>query len=304
MYAGGFTELDIEDHVTAVHNNTIQSMETLYRQSQVLADEKPECAVMNAENHNYGRIVCDASEVGTTLNLQLVEAVESLWKDKGIKNTFHNRSRFQLPASSADYFFEHCREYIVEGWKPNKQDMLHCRVRTTGIMECMLRYEGFTIKVVDVGGQRSERKKWINCFENVQAVLFVVAISEYDQTLFEDDSINRMTEALNIFADICNNRFFQNSSMILFLNKRDLFQEKIPKIPLTVCFKDYLGLPGDTEAAWKYIRDRFLELSEDPKKEIYVHLTCATDDSSVKAVFDASRDIVIRKALESSGLVV
>jgi len=303
MYGGGFTELDIEDHVTAVHNNTIQSMETLFRQSRVLAEEKPECA-MQPDMEALGKTICDASDVGATLNEDLVKAIETLWKDKGIKNTFMNRSRFQLPASSADYFFEHCREYIVEGWKPNKQDMLHCRVRTTGIMECMLRYEGFTMKVVDVGGQRSERKKWINCFENVQAVLFVVAISEYDQNLFEDDTINRMTEALNIFADICNNRFFQNSSMILFLNKRDLFQEKIPKIPLTVCFKDYLGLPGDVDAAWRYIRDRFLELSEDPKKEIYVHLTTATDDGNVKKVFDASRDIVIRRALEMSGLVV
>jgi hypothetical protein len=43
----------------------------------------------------------------------------------------------------------------------------------------------------DVGGQRSERKKWIHCFENVTAVLFVVAISGYDQCLAEDrDSVS------------------------------------------------------------------------------------------------------------------
>jgi hypothetical protein len=38
----------------------------------------------------------------------------------------------------------------------------------------------------DVGGQRSERKKWIHCFENVNALLFLVAISGYDQCLAED----------------------------------------------------------------------------------------------------------------------
>ena len=43
-----------------------------------------------------------------------------------------------------------------------------------------------TDRVVDVGGQRSERRKWIQCFDDVRAVLFVCALSGYDMTLFED----------------------------------------------------------------------------------------------------------------------
>ena len=35
--------------------------------------------------------------------------------------------------------------------------------------------------LVDVGGQRSERRKWIHHFEHVTAVVFLVAVSEYDQ---------------------------------------------------------------------------------------------------------------------------
>lgn len=58
-------------------------------------------------------------------------------------------------------------------------------------------------KLFDVGGQRSERRKWINCFENVTALLFLVAISEYDQSLYEDESINRMQESLALFDSIC-----------------------------------------------------------------------------------------------------
>lgn len=41
----------------------------------------------------------------------------------------------------------------------------------------------------DVGGQRSERKKWMHCFENVTAVVFLAAISEYDQVLVEDETV-------------------------------------------------------------------------------------------------------------------
>lgn len=41
----------------------------------------------------------------------------------------------------------------------------------------------------DVGGQRSERKKWIHCFEGVTAIIFIVAMSEYDLTLVEDQEM-------------------------------------------------------------------------------------------------------------------
>ena len=48
------------------------------------------------------------------------------------------------------------------------------------------------ISLIDVGGQRSERKKWLHCFDSVDAVLFVVAMSEYDEVLAEDSDVNRM----------------------------------------------------------------------------------------------------------------
>ena len=43
-------------------------------------------------------------------------------------------------------------------------------------------------RMVDVGGQRSERRKWIHCFENVTSIMFLVALSEYDQVLVESDN--------------------------------------------------------------------------------------------------------------------
>ena len=46
----------------------------------------------------------------------------------------------------------------------------------------------FHFRMVDVGGQRSERRKWIHCFENVTSIIFLVALSEYDQVLFESEN--------------------------------------------------------------------------------------------------------------------
>jgi len=84
--------------------------------------------------------------------------------------------------------------------------------------------------------KETKEKKWIHCFENVTAVLFVAAISEYDQMLYEDENTNRMTEALNLFEEICNSRWFQDTNMILMLNKRDLFAEKNSESSLTCMF--------------------------------------------------------------------
>jgi guanine nucleotide-binding protein G(i) subunit alpha len=72
---------------------------------------------------------------------------------------------------------------------PTQQDVLRTRVKTTGIVETNFLYKNLNIKLVDVGGQRSERKKWIHCFEGVTAIIFCVAMSEYDLVLSEDDEM-------------------------------------------------------------------------------------------------------------------
>src|SRR3954471_4126902 len=124
---------------------------------------------------------------------------------------------------------------------PNDQDVLRSRVKTTGITETTFIIQDLTYRMFDVGGQRSERKKWIHCFENVTTILFLVAISEYDQLLFEDETVNRMQEALTLFDSICNSRWFVKTSIILFLNKIDLFKEKLPRSPMKAYFPDYDG---------------------------------------------------------------
>ena len=77
------------------------------------------------------------------------------------------------------------------GYLPNLQDILRTRVRTSGIVEEKYKIDGVDFSMYDVGGQRNERKKWIHCFDNVTAVIFVAAISEYDQVLYEDTTANR-----------------------------------------------------------------------------------------------------------------
>jgi len=215
--------------------------------------------------------------------------------------TYENRSHFQL-TDSAKYFFDRLDEVMRSGYIPTEQDVLRSRVRTTGIVENDFEIDGNKFKMFDVGGQRNERKKWIHCFENVTAVIFVAAISEYDQVLYEDENTNRMVEALNLFEEICNSRWFRETSMILFLNKRDLFSEKITKVPLSQFFPDF-SLENTYDNGVEWIQEQFETKNRNPDKQIYTHVTCATDTNNISAVFNAVKDIIIRKSLNEAGLV-
>lgn len=156
--------------------------------------------------------------------------------------------------------------------------------------------------MVDVGGQRNERKKWIHCFQDVTAIIFVVAISEYDLKLEEDLVTNRMHESLKLFNDVVNNRWFQTTNVILFLNKKDLFALKIKKVPLTVCFPEYQGAQ-ENDAAGEYILEKFRSLnkSSEQQRVIYHHYTCATDTRNIKVVFEAVSDIFLNANLRVAG---
>ena len=73
------------------------------------------------------------------------------------------------------------------------------------------------------------------------AIIFCVALSGYDLVLAEDEEMNRMMESMKLFDSICNNKWFVDTSIILFLNKKDLFEQKIRHSPLALCFPEYKG---------------------------------------------------------------
>uniref|UniRef100_A0A2K5I7R5 G protein subunit alpha i3 n=1 Tax=Colobus angolensis palliatus TaxID=336983 RepID=A0A2K5I7R5_COLAP len=185
---------------------------------------------------------------------------------------------------------------------PTQQDVLRTRVKTTGIVETHFTFKDLYFKMFDVGGQRSERKKWIHCFEGVTAIIFCVALSDYDLVLAEDEEMNRMHESMKLFDSICNNKWFTETSIILFLNKKDLFEEKIKRSPLTICYPEYTGSNTYEEAA-AYIQCQFEDLNRrKDTKEIYTHFTCATDTKNVQFVFDAVTDVIIKNNLKECGL--
>ncbi|CAG10325.1 unnamed protein product [Tetraodon nigroviridis] len=158
--------------------------------------------------------------------------------------------------------------------------------------------------MVDVGGQRSERRKWIHCFENVTSIMFLVALSEYDQVLVESDNENRMEESKALFRTIITYPWFQNSSVILFLNKKDLLEEKISYSHLVDYFPEFDGPQRDAQSAREFILKMFVDLNPDSDKIIYSHFTCATDTENIRFVFAAVKDTILQLNLKEYNLSI
>ena len=197
----------------------------------------------------------------------------------------------------------HIDRICDSSYVPSDEDLLLVRYRTTGMTEKTFQIDNNTFKICDVGGQRNERRKWIHFFDSVTAVIFVAALSCYDEVTFEDEDTNAMHEALNVFEEQVNSQVFMETAFILFLNKNDVFQEKIQKVSITEAFPEYGG-PQTYQESLDYIRQQFEARNDKPEeRNIYTHVTTATDKDNVQRIFADVQHIVIQWSLEHSGLI-
>ncbi|KAM7534713.1 hypothetical protein Aperf_G00000112374 [Anoplocephala perfoliata] len=299
IHEGGFTQEDNKQFKPVVYSNTIQSIAAILRAMNTLGipyGNPKQCT----EDARVVNEVIQSMHDTEPFSDELLQAMKRLWADPGVQQCFQRSNEYQLN-DSAKYFLEDLDRLGAKDYQPSEQDILRTRVKTTGIVEVHFQFKNMNFKLFDVGGQRSERKKWIHCFEDVTAIIFCVAMSEYDQVLHEDETTNRMQESLKLFDSICNNKWFTDTSIILFLNKKDLFAEKIKRSPLTVCFPEYPGKQTYEEAAI-YIQASFEAKNKSQNKEIYCHQTCATDTNNIQFVFDAVTDVIIANNLRGCGL--
>nr|CAB3249915.1 guanine nucleotide-binding protein G(i) subunit alpha-like [Phallusia mammillata] len=295
LHQDGFSEAERKNFKPVVFANTVQSMVAILKAMESLG-----IAYGCADRAEDGKKVRAAASQMEDIDLttDIGASLRNLWVDDGVKECYSRSREYQLNDSAA-YYLDELDRLCDPAYIPTEQDVLRTRVKTTGIIETAFEYKNLNFTLIDVGGQRSERKKWIHCFQDVTAIIFCVGLSAYDQVLAEDEETNRMRESLKLFESICNNPFFSKTSMILFLNKKDLFEEKIKKSPLKICFAEYEG-KDEYEPASEYIREQFENQNKHgDQKEIYTHFTCATDTGNVRFVFDAVSDVLMRKILDT-----
>ncbi|XP_023239523.1 guanine nucleotide-binding protein G(q) subunit alpha-like [Centruroides sculpturatus] len=298
IHGSGYSDEDKRGFIKLVYQNIFMAMQSMIKAMDLL-----QIQYKNEKNTEHAELVRSVDyETVTTFSNQYVEAIKSLWADPGILECYDRRREYQL-TDSAKYYLNDLDRISTSDYLPTQQDILRVRVPTTGIIEYPFDLDSIIFRMVDVGGQRSERRKWIHCFENVTSIIFLVALSEYDQILFESDNENRMEESKALFKTIITYPWFQNSSVILFLNKKNLLKEKIMHSHLVDYFPEFDGPKQDHIAAREFILKMYLVQNPAEDRMIYPHFTCATDTENIRFVFAAVKDTILQSNLREYNLV-
>ena len=186
---------------------------------------------------------------------------------------------------------------ILQDYTTSVEDILYCRRQTTGIIENHFRIKNTTFRVVDVGGARSERRKWIHCFDDVSAIFFFVPSNGFDQTLSEDTKTNRLDEGANLFQAIVNNRHFARTSFVVLFTKADHLMEKIRHSSIKDHFPDFTGDPHNLDDVKQFLRAMFESrcLGDSSSRVLGYHFIATTNTDDVKAVLENHLDSIIQQ---------
>jgi len=287
MHMNGFTSEERVSFRYPIRKNILDSITTLLKACKHLGIE------INPEHEEAANNLLRAAD--DFFSEAFARDIKRLWSDPGVQEAVRRASEFQY-FYSTPYYIRELDRIAQENFTPTDQDILYSRFPTTGIVETVFTVQKVTIRMCDVGGQRSERRKWIHCFTDVKAVLMIVGISEYDQVLRENNEVNRMHDALKLFADICNSKWFERTTIIVFLNKIDLFTEKIERVPLSTCFPEYDG-PNTFEATTSFIMNQFRKANKSMNKLLSFHYSCATDTSQIMKIFGDVKNTILRDSL-------
>ncbi|KAF1769201.1 hypothetical protein GCK72_001015 [Caenorhabditis remanei] len=256
--------------------------------------------------------MCDEFAIRTVPDL--VEPLIAFWKSEQIQEVYKRRYEFEL-MDSTKYYLENLERISNENYLPNEEDIVHSRKATVSINSIVFEYTGVSLLMIDVGGQRSERKKWLHLFDDAKVVLFVIDLTGYAKKseesrtelsrfplLFRDigkDAFD-MKVALKIFNDISASPALASAVFLLFFNKVDLFKELLPQVRLQPCFSKFEE-ENDYDSTSKFICEKFTRAAKS-KKSVFPHFTTATNTENIKLVFRACMESVFKANSKATGL--
>ncbi|CAH2061357.1 unnamed protein product [Thlaspi arvense] len=248
--------------------------------------------------------------------------VEELWRDTAIQATYKRRSELGLLPSVASYFLERAIDVLTPDYEPSDLDILYAEgvTSSSGLacldfsfpqtaaeenldpsdhLDSLLRYQLIRVPSRGLG----ENCKWIDMFEDVGMVVFVVSMSDYDQV--SEDGTNKMLLTKKLFESIITHPIFEHMDFLLILNKYDLLEEKVERVPLTRCewFQDFNpvvsrhrsnnGNPTLGQLAFHYMAVKFKRFySSLTGKKLFVSSSKSLEPNSVDSSLKLAMEIL------------
>jgi len=304
IYEAGIPRQERQKFTNILRDNCLTGMQKLVSGCSqfdiAIPDELQTCAfdVLNAEE----------------LTADVTQAIINLWQSDCIKQVLNNNHKtLQIPGgiSGVTYYVQNAQRFAEDDYEPTAEDVIRAKLRTTGITEMSFQVGNQEYNLIDIGGQRSERRKWLHCFENVNIIIYMIAINEYDMVLEEDGITNRLHEAFKLFELLTSTHWLRNIPCVLIMNKTDLFKEEIMSRPLEEHFPDYSDFlkengkdgPINPEEHYKlgieFMKQRCSKYFEGCT--LYAIESCAIDKEDCDKVFKIIRREMIEKALSLSG---
>jgi hypothetical protein len=252
--------------------------------------------------------------------------VEELWRDNAFQATYSRRNELSTLPRVANYFLDRAVEICRADYEPSDMDILYADGITsfnglssmdfsfskphhfsfTGPVDQsapLQRYQLIRVHSSSLG----EKFKWSNMFEDVDLILYCVALTDYDELYYDNHGFatNKMLLARNLFENIISHAPFDNKNFLLILNKFDLLEEKIEHSPLSECewFHDFApvhsssGVSALTQSASHYIGSKFKKLFDTVNlvkgRKLFVSVVTGLECDSVGEALSYGREIII-----------
>ncbi|KAM8710028.1 hypothetical protein ACLKA7_016771 [Drosophila subpalustris] len=329
LHINGFTDDERREKIPEIYQNIHDSIIQLVLQMDPLGLRLGSLTTERSANY----ILSLPAVAPEYFNEEYCDHVMTLWNDVGIRACYDRSNEFPL-LDSAKYFLDNFARICEADYIPSTEDILHSRKVTTGISKITFRVPipkclgggEQEFRMYDVGGQRDERNKWIQVFEGIQAVLFLISCSEFDQNLREDATQNRLQEALNLFRAVWQNRFLASAGLIVFLNKYDIMERKIRAgkhiVDYFPEFEDFSKRPQQQQSCFDecdwtkmFIKQKMVDITQEQfkrnsrnqcdfsysERECYYHFTVATDTRCIRDVFSDVQQMILSENMNMAG---
>ncbi|KAM9993537.1 hypothetical protein ACTFIZ_011497 [Dictyostelium cf. discoideum] len=250
------------------------------------------------ENNNIqiSKLILELDSENFLWNKEIGEICFKLWNDLGIQKTFESQFSHLF-----GYLFQNLQRISDENYTPTVNDLNMIKLTQNGIIESKFTFEGCNIKVIEIGTQNSSLKKWINCFNEIQVLVYVIDLSLYDIIENEESSttsINKLDKSLNGFKEIIDSKYLHDCGMVVFFDKMEIFIEKLESVPFNTYDKDYIG-NNDLESTTNFIKNKLLNYYSNLNKKLYFLINRENDSNICMSVFRIVKEVVLDVVLNS-----
>jgi len=252
--------------------------------------------------------------------------IKQIWRDPYIKKSYKRslkggKAKETLMPNDV-IFLDNVDRVCAPGYLPTDTDILNMRRSTDGAHTLNFTFDpkefqsknssvNFTAdepsdwSITDVGGQIHERTTWYEEYTDCSGVIFVMGLSDFDQQSQDKRKTNKFVEdGINLMLEVAKVETLQGVPLIIMLNKKDLFEEKVRVSETGICatFPEYTGDKNDPKESLEFIEQLLSDIIEGgTSSESSIYVTMATDTNLIGNVLAGILQAITKQSLKEMG---